>query len=141
MADDISLASDRLLAGEEVIVIVDDDPAIREPLKYYLHNQGLAVQDAARAGDLFSILDRQRVALVLLDIGLPDADGLTLLPQVVSRHPDTAVIMLTGVVDLRVALECLRRGADDYISKPVQFHRSEERRVGKECRSRWSPYH
>ena len=45
------------------------------------------------------------IALVLLDIGLPDIDGLTLLPEIVNEHPGVAVIMLTGQADLEVALE------------------------------------
>ena len=58
---------------------------------------------------------------MLLDIGLPDADGIALLPEIVAAYPGTAVIMLTGMADLDVALNCIRKGADDYLSKPVQF--------------------
>jgi signal transduction histidine kinase len=61
------------------------------------------------------------VALTLLDIGLPDADGIQLLPELKRNHSDLAVIMLTAVTDLQTALVCLRYGADDYLTKPVHF--------------------
>lgn len=117
-----SLPVNKLLADDEIIVIVDDDYSIREPLKMYLEQQGLSLSCAGSSTELMHLLDSRNVALILLDIGLPDADGLSVLPQIVERYRDIAVIMLTGVVDLHVALECLRRGADDYLSKPVQFH-------------------
>ncbi len=117
----ISLALSQLLAGDEVIAIVDDDPSIREPLKEYFLGHGLAIVECGTGQDLMNILSHRKVALVLLDIGLPDADGLSLLPQIVDQYPDVAVVMLTGVADLQVALDCIRKGASDYLSKPVQF--------------------
>ncbi|MEW6221367.1 MAG: response regulator [Thermodesulfobacteriota bacterium] len=121
-SETFSLAPDKLMGPDEVVVLVDDDAAIREPLALYLGNQGFPVLSAASAAGLLEILDQRRAALVILDIGLPDTDGLSLLPRIVGRYQDLAIIMLTGVVDLHVALECIRKGADDYLSKPVQFH-------------------
>ena len=117
----VSLATEQLLFPGEKIFIVDDDPAIREPLAIFLEEHGLAVQEAGRSEDFLVELEKDHVALVLLDIWLPDIDGRTLLPRVVENHPDVAVIMLTGVADLRVAMECIREGADDYLPKPVKF--------------------
>jgi signal transduction histidine kinase/DNA-binding response OmpR family regulator len=119
---EIPFPRDQLLTGEEVIVVIDDDPAIREPLRQYFEEQGLAALDAGDASGLWGLLATRRVALVLLDINLPAANGLAILPQVLERYPDTAVIMLTGVSDLQVALDCIRTGADDYLSKPVRFN-------------------
>jgi signal transduction histidine kinase/DNA-binding response OmpR family regulator len=116
-----SLAPNQLLSCAEIIAIVDDDPTIREPLRLYLEEQGLAAVEAGDSRGLWNILASRRVALVLLDIGLPATDGLSLLPQILERYPDVAVIMLTGVADLQVALDCIRAGADDYLSKPVRF--------------------
>ncbi len=117
----ISLSLGQLLENDEVVVIVDDDAAIREPLKEYFEEHGLAVVECDTAACLEDVLEKQDVALVLLDIGLPDTDGVVLLPQIVDRYPDVAVVMLTGVSDLQVAMECMRKGANDYLSKPVQF--------------------
>lgn len=110
------------MQGDEVIAIVDDDQAIREPLREYFHEHGLPVVESDRGADVMGLLANRDVALVLLDIGLPDTDGLSLLPGIVDQYPDTAVVMLTGVADLYVALECIRKGATDYLSKPVQFN-------------------
>jgi signal transduction histidine kinase len=117
----VSQPQGALLVDDEVIVVVDDDEMIRNPLQAYLENSGLAVLTASSAAEFKHLLDSRRVALVLLDIGLPDQDGLVLLSETVSRFPDLAVVMLTGVDDLSVAMECIRKGADDYLTKPVHF--------------------
>ena len=117
----VSLALDKLLQPEEVVVIVDDDAAIREPLCRYLASEGLATEGSADGGGLLRLLVERRVALVLLDIGLPDGNGMELLPKIIDKDPDCAVVMLTGVADLKVALDCIRMGATDYISKPASL--------------------
>jgi len=118
----IALAPEQLLTNGEIIVIVDDDPSISSPLTEYLSEQGLAVEARSTAADLLTLLSEKNVALILLDIGLPDTDGVTLIPQLVEQYPDLAIIMLTGVADLQVAMDCIRKGADDYLSKPVKFN-------------------
>jgi len=96
----IALAPEQLLTNGEIIVIVDDDPSISSPLTEYLSEQGLAVEARSTAADLLTLLSEKNVALILLDIGLPDTDGVTLIPQLVEQYPDLAIIMLTGVADL-----------------------------------------
>lgn len=117
----LAVAEDELLEGEECIVIVDDFPEIVGLLQDFLSQQGLPAVTAGTADELHRQLADNRAALVLLDIGLPDADGTKLLPELKRDHPDLAVIMLTAVTDLQTALACLRLGADDYLTKPVQF--------------------
>ncbi len=117
----VSISLGQLLQNGEIVAIVDDDAAIREPLRIYFEEHGLPVAECATATELMQVMGSRNVALVLLDIGLPDTDGLSLLPRVVDLYPDAAVVMLTGVADLRVALDCMRKGATDYLSKPVQF--------------------
>lgn len=116
-----SFSLEQLLVGDEVIAIVDDDAAIRVPLSEYFKACGLATAGCETGTEIMRLLDQRNVALVLLDIGLPDIDGLSLLPRIVENHPDVSVIMFTGVTDLQVALQCIRQGADDYLSKPVQL--------------------
>jgi len=117
----VSLTPDKLLAMDEVIAIVDDDASIRQPLRTFLETHDLAVVEAGSAEELRNLFGTAKVALILLDIGLPDTDGITLLPEIVNNHPGIAIVMLTGMADLEVALDCIRKGADDYLSKPVQF--------------------
>ncbi len=116
-----SLPDNQLLEGEEIIVIVDDYPDIVLLLQDFLWQHGFSAVTAGSAAELRQVFQRSPVALALLDIGLPDANGTALIPEIKSSHPDTAIIMLTAVTDLETALECLRLGADDYLTKPVQF--------------------
>jgi signal transduction histidine kinase/DNA-binding response OmpR family regulator len=110
-----------LLSDDEIIVIVDDSPEIILLLKTYLSNQGFAAVSANSGSELFSIVQNQTVALVILDISLPDRDGTAILVELVRDYPDLGVIMATSVTDIQVALQCLRQGADDYLTKPVNI--------------------
>ncbi|WP_310600341.1 response regulator [Desulfobulbus sp.] len=116
-----AVAEDELLDGDECIVIVDDFPDLVILVQDFLGQRGLTTVIADSADSLRRRLAEHKVALVLLDIGLPDADGTTLLPELKRDDPDLAVIMLTAVTDLQTALACLRYGADDYLTKPVGF--------------------
>ena len=111
-----------LLINDEVIVLVDDDSFIREPIKLYFEEMGLAVVEADSGKALREIIENKNVALILLDIGLPDIDGKTIPPEIKSNHPDIAILMLTGVSDLHTAMECIRAGADDYLAKPAPLN-------------------
>ncbi len=117
----VSLLPEQLLERGELIVIVDDDEQIRTPLRQFLEEHGLPVEERADAAGLRQLLAERAVALVLLDIGLPDTDGVTLIPELVNKYPDLAIVMLTGVADLQVAMDCIRKGADDYLPKPAKF--------------------
>ncbi|NOX25607.1 MAG: response regulator [Deltaproteobacteria bacterium] len=110
-----------LLIDDEVIVLVDDDAFIRN-IKMFFEDRGLAVVEADSGQALWNIIDRHNVALVLLDIGLPDIDGKTIPSQLKANHPDIAILMLTGISDLQTAMECIRAGADDYLAKPAQLN-------------------
>ena len=83
----ISLTPDKLLAKEEMIAIVDDDVYIRDPLRIFLESHDLAVVEAGSAEELRSLLGTGNIALILLDIGLPDTDGITLLPEILLIIP------------------------------------------------------
>lgn len=117
----VSLPDDQLLEGEEIILIVDDYPDIVFLLQEFLQQHGFPTVTAGSADELRRVFQQTPVAMALLDIGLPDADGTELIPEIKAAHGDTSIIMLTAVTDLQTALECLRLGADDYLTKPVQF--------------------
>src|SRR5213075_2940014 len=99
------------------VLVVDDDPAIRQMLSEYLGEHGYEVAVAASGEAMRAELERARPAVVLLDIGLPGEDGLTLARFLRERY-DIGIIMVTGagaVIDRVAGLEV---GADDYIAKP-----------------------
>jgi len=119
--DQTALPALQLLEAGESVVIVDDSPEIVLLLSHYLSKQGFTVLQAGSAKELYSHLEHEKVALVLLDIGLPDRNGTDILQDLVSRYPDLGIIMVTGSIDLQMALDCLRHGADDYLTKPVSL--------------------
>lgn len=115
------LDDDAYLEGDEVILAVDDFVQIADIIKSYLQHRRLKTLTAGSVAEFRQMLKQARVALVLLDINLPDGSGMELISEIKAADADTAVIMLSGVTDLQTALKCIRRGADDYLTKPVQF--------------------
>jgi two-component system phosphate regulon response regulator OmpR len=99
------------------VLVVDDDPSIREMLAEYLGEHGYSVALAASGTAMRAELERARPAVVLLDIGLPGEDGLT-LARYVREHYDIGIIMVTGASDVVDRVAGLEVGADDYIAKP-----------------------
>jgi putative two-component system response regulator len=103
------------------VLVVDDDPRVREMLSRLLRSQGYHVSEAGGVDEGLAILARDgEVELVMSDLHMPGRDGVELLRAVRELHPDTAVVMLTGDGDVSSAVECLKIGARDYLSKPVQ---------------------
>lgn len=103
----------------ELVLVVDDDPRIRQMLSRYFEGEGYRVSLAGDGREMRNRLDKAPADIVLLDLGLPGEDGLSLAREL-RAHSDVPIIMLTGrddVVDRVVGLEI---GADDYVTKP--FH-------------------
>jgi two-component system, OmpR family, response regulator len=99
------------------VLVVDDDPAVRSMLAEYLSAHGYEVREAASGEAMRAELARAAPAVVLLDIGLPGEDGLTLARYLRERH-DVGIIMVTGAGDVVDRVAGLEVGADDYIAKP-----------------------
>jgi cyclic di-GMP phosphodiesterase len=101
-------------------LIVDDDAQVRHVLARVIATHGLSPIEACSGSDALSVLEREgEVPVCISDIYMPEMDGVTFLREAVHRYPDMAVIMLTGVAEVTTAVECLKLGALDYISKPV----------------------
>lgn len=104
------------------ILVVEDDPGIAETLEFLLQNAGYLV-DIANTGMLaLSLLEKNNFSLILLDLHLPDSDGLDLLKKI-RQDSSTAILIVTArdeAIDKVVGLEL---GADDYVTKP--FHNRE----------------
>lgn len=99
------------------VLVVDDDPGVRELLEDYLSEQGYEVLAADSAAIARVLLDGEAPSVVLLDVGLPGEDGLSLARHIRERF-DIGIIMISGAgetVDRIVGLEV---GADDYVAKP-----------------------
>jgi putative nucleotidyltransferase with HDIG domain len=101
------------------VLVVDDDRAVRDVLSAVLRDEGYPVRQAPSADEALELLRGDGIVpLVLCDMKMPEHDGLWLLDQIIQRHPQAAVVMLTGYGDTESAVECLKRGAADYLLKP-----------------------
>ena len=98
------------------VLIVDDEPAIRRLVLGALERAGLSVDEAANAGEALTLAHRPGCELVLLDLGLPDRDGLELVPLI--KAMKRAIIVLTARDATAEKVSALDLGADDYIVKP-----------------------
>jgi len=103
------------------IVVTDDELSIREVLAEGLASFGYEVQQAGSATEAFDLVHAGGVDLVLSDIDMPGESGLSLLQRIKERDPDVEVVMVTGVVDLDVAIGAIRQGAADYVGKPFNL--------------------
>ena len=100
------------------VLVVDDDEALRKACCRVASGMGFAVVGADSATTAREILKHQRIDLLLLDLKLPGGGGLPLLEQVKALHPDTAVIVMTAFATVSSAVEAMRIGAGDYLTKP-----------------------
>lgn len=107
------------------VLLVDDEKAFRSIAAAALREEGYEVSVAATGEEAERLWQRDPADLVILDRKLPDGDGLDLLARfradVMERNLDAAFIMVTAYADVDHAVEALKRGADDYLSKPVQL--------------------
>lgn len=107
--------------GPQTILVVDDEEPIRTTLTRFLTQQGYEVTAVASGEAALQVLRRQKIAAVLLDIRMPDASGIDLVPEVLDIEPHAALLMLTAVNDAASAALCMQRGAMDYLTKPVDL--------------------
>jgi DNA-binding response OmpR family regulator len=99
------------------ILIIDDDPDIRELVTEYLCDNDMRVTSRASGKDLFEMLEREAIDLVLLDLKLPGEDGMQ-LTRAVRERATIPIILLTGRKDEADRVMGLELGADDYVTKP-----------------------
>jgi len=100
--------------------IIDDDPAIAESLKMLLETMGCKVS-TYRSGVQFLDTDvRTFEGCLLLDVRMPEKDGLTVLTEALAINPNLQIIMMSGHGDIPMAVKALKNGASDFIEKPFQ---------------------
>jgi DNA-binding NtrC family response regulator len=103
------------------IMIVDDDGRMRDILAQFLTRLGYEVACARCGVEALARIEEELPDLILSDIQIPDLDGLALLAEVKARYPETVVIVMTAFISIDSAIEAVRRGAEDYLSKPLQL--------------------
>ncbi|PFF96134.1 two-component system response regulator TorR [Escherichia albertii] len=102
------------------IAIVEDEPVTQARLQTYFTQEGYTVSVAANAADLRDIMDSQPVDLILLDISLPDENGL-MLTRALRERSTIGIILVTGRSDQIDRIVGLEMGADDYVTKPLEL--------------------
>jgi putative two-component system response regulator len=101
-------------------LVIDDDTQVRQSLVRVIESHGLATVEAGSGAEALAILRQNgEIPLCISDIYMPEMDGVTFLREALRLYPNMAVIMLTGVAEVGTAVECLKLGALDYISKPM----------------------
>jgi DNA-binding response OmpR family regulator len=103
------------------VLVVDDEPKIRSFIGRALSAAGYATDFACSGRDGLRRALQARYDLVILDLVMPDLDGRYLLGELLAAHPEQAVIVLSCVADVAAKVDCLDRGAQDYLTKPFSL--------------------
>lgn len=101
------------------VLIVDDEDTLRLTIKTRLASAGFETDAAVDGEEAIEKLKHSSFDVVLLDINMPRMDGIAALGIISQAYPNTDVIMLTGFADFTTAIECLKKGAKDYLVKPI----------------------
>ena len=101
------------------VLVVDDEESIRFGLGRLLAQRGAQAEGAASIGAAAGLVDRFRPDAILLDLKLPDAEGLSGLRRLREARPDAQIVMMTGFGTIETAVEAVKAGAEDFLTKPV----------------------
>jgi CheY-like chemotaxis protein len=103
------------------VLVVDDEPEVRQVLLEFLSSRGYDVIPASRGAEAVAIVESDKPDVVLLDVSMPDMDGVETLRRLNAIAPDLAVIMVTANADIGVTSKLLALGAVDYVPKPFDL--------------------
>ncbi|NOY24823.1 MAG: sigma-54-dependent Fis family transcriptional regulator [Oligoflexia bacterium] len=103
------------------VLVCDDERAVRESYALLLSEEGMDVETAASGEDALGLLGQAPFDALLLDLRLPGISGLEALPQVLAIQPECMVLVMTAHASVDTAVEALKLGAFDYLSKPISF--------------------
>jgi two-component system, NtrC family, response regulator HydG len=108
------------LSGGRSVLLVEDHAESRASLAYVLEKRGEVVHQAANGRAAVALARRERLHAVILDLKLPDMDGLSVLEAVLAEKPGLPAIVVTGFGTIDSAVEAMKRGASDFLTKPIQ---------------------
>ncbi|MES2480311.1 MAG: sigma-54 dependent transcriptional regulator [Bacteroidota bacterium] len=107
----------------ETILVIDDERAIRSTLKEILSFEGYTVEEASDGAEGLKKILASNYACVICDIKMPKMDGIEVLEKVMAEKPETQMIIISGHGNIETAVEAVKKGAFDYISKPPDLNR------------------
>jgi two-component system nitrogen regulation response regulator NtrX len=105
------------------ILIIDDERAIRSSLRDILEYEKFEVVDAADGKSGLEILEKEKPDLIFCDIKMPGIDGIEVLQTIMQKNPDLPVVMISGHGTIETAVEAVKKGAYDFIQKPLDLNR------------------
>ena len=105
------------------ILIIDDERAIRNSLGEILTDEGYEVDVAENGSQGISMVDKEKYSIIFCDIKMPGMDGIEVLDKLAEIGTDAAVVMISGHGDISTAVECIKKGAFDFIPKPLDLNR------------------
>jgi two-component system response regulator AtoC len=117
------------------ILVIDDDPGLRKSLSAFLKKNGYEIISGENGEQGLQLLKNNEVDLVLLDIRMPGMDGITVLKEIKKLSPYLNVIIITGFATVETAVEAMKEGAVDYITKPFDLYELKdkiEKYIGQE---------
>lgn len=106
---------------QKTILVVDDEDGVRESVREVLADEGYRVVDTADGTRVLEMIKEERPELVLLDIWMPQVDGIGLLKEIKSQEPEINVVMVSGHGNIHTAVTATKFGAFDFIEKPVSL--------------------
>ena len=109
------------LSLQKTILVVDDEDDVRESVREVLTDEGYRVVDTADGTRVLEMIKAERPELVLLDIWMPQIDGIGLLKEIKSQEPEINVVMVSGHGNIHTAVTATKFGAFDFIEKPVSL--------------------
>lgn len=108
---------------EMKILIIDDERSIRNSLKEILADEGYDVDVAENGAQGCAMVEKEKYSVIFCDIKMPEMDGMEVLDRLARMGVDSAVIMISGHGDIDTAVDCIKRGAFDFIQKPLDLNR------------------
>ena len=105
------------------ILVVDDEKYIRSSLCEILVDEGYEADSAENGKTALEMVSKEKYSVIFCDIKMPEMDGLQLLPQLLETDPEATVVMMSGHGDIDTAVECIKKGAFDFIQKPLDLNR------------------
>lgn len=102
-------------------IVIDDDKDISDNLAHYLTKSGYSVTNTYSGKEGLALIDKQHPRIALVDLKLPDINGIELLKSIKAASPETIIILISGDTTIDAAAEAIKHGAYDFIAKPVNF--------------------
>ena len=108
---------------KEKILVIDDEAGIRSSLKGILEDEGYSIKTVVTGEDALKLLKRQNFDLILLDIWLPQMNGIDILKEIKKMEENSLVVMISGHGTVETAVQAIKFGAHDFLEKPLSLEK------------------